>query len=96
VVLFLALALGIGYLGSRNDPTYAKPGDCLAGTSAQDLKTVDCTQPHGYVVVGVLQNQPESAMDNTFACAQFSSATNVYWQGPKNGNGVILCLAHTG
>lgn len=82
----------------------AEVGDCVAqATKAEDLKTVECSDPlAAYKVVAVVDGTrgQAQASDETHPCARFKEATTSLWDGepgeagPQPADmGKIYCLA---
>jgi hypothetical protein len=85
-----------GWWFSRKDAVNAKVGDCLAGTSpeelnAEALKIVPCTQTDaGFKVVERVENKTEAEAQGS--CTESTEDRWVYWSGEKNKAGTVLCL----
>jgi hypothetical protein len=96
LVVLAALAAG-GWWFSRKDAVNAQVGNCLAGTTPQELnpnnlKIVDCSQSDaGFKVVERIEGKTETEADSS--CAQSSEPRWVFWSGKSGQAGTVLCLA---
>jgi hypothetical protein len=98
-ILVVAAVVGLGGLAWKymtGAPETAKVGDCLAGNSEKDLKTVKCDDAKAqHKVVGKLEDKTEAEFDaasDTNPCTAFPTAESAFWEGKKGGKGYILCL----
>jgi hypothetical protein len=88
----------IGIVGRilSNDPDKAAVGDCMSGTTAENLKVVKCTDANAqYKVVGKVngKSQTEFNTNSREICGPFQGAESAFWKGERGGDGYILCLA---
>jgi hypothetical protein len=95
VVVIVVVVIGFVSRLLSHDPNTAKVGDCLSGTSAENLKTVKCTDAKAqYKVVGKVNGKSQSDFNAGSAdiCKPFPSAESAFWKGERGGKGYILCL----
>lgn len=95
VVVFAVIGLGgLAWKYLTGAPETAKVGDCMAGQTSNDLKTVKCDDASAeHKVVGKVEDQTEAqfqASDNP--CTAYPTAETFYWEGKKGGSGYVLCL----
>lgn len=101
IVVFVVIGIGgAAWAYLSNAPETARVGDCLAGTTADSLRTIDCTNPAAaHKVVGRIEDKTESeAATNDVAqlCSVHPAARSAYWEGRKGGKGYVLCLEPLG
>jgi len=95
-LIIVAVVAAGGWWFSRKDAQNAKVGDCLAGTSpeelnAEKLKIVPCTQSDaGFKVVERVENKTEAEAQGS--CTESTEDRWVYWSGEKGKAGTVLCL----
>ncbi|MCW2914917.1 MAG: hypothetical protein JWN52_2985 [Actinomycetia bacterium] len=94
----LAIVSGVGYgwkVFKGESPDLAKVGDCMAGTDANNLKVVKCTDAKAnYKVIGKVNDTTEIGFQmNRSICKPFQGAESAFWKGKKLGTGYVLCLA---
>jgi hypothetical protein len=97
-VVGLAVISGIGYgwkVFKGESPDLAKVGDCMAGTGADNLKVIKCTDAKAtYKVVGKVDGKSEVAFNTDRSiCQPFQGADSAFWKGKKGSTGYVLCLA---
>lgn len=86
VVFGVALWLGM------DEPANAKVGDCVSGTSTEELQIVECDSPEAeWKVVGRGEDKARTEMES--ACQAFQNAERAYWEGREGQQGLVLCLA---
>ena len=99
IVVLLVLVAGIGgaaWWFTRDSATNAQVGDCLAGTTPEELnadklKVVPCTQTDaGFKVVERIENKTETEANS--ACTESTEDRWVFWSGKKDSSGTVLCL----
>jgi hypothetical protein len=96
LVVLGALAAG-GWWFTRNDAINAQVGDCLAGTTPEELnadalKKVDCGQSDaGFKVVERIENKTEAEANSS--CTESTEDRWVFWSGEPGKSGTVLCLA---
>jgi hypothetical protein len=95
VVVFAVIGLGgLAWKYLTGAPETAKVGDCMAGQTSDELKTVKCDDASAeHKVVGKVEDQTEAQFqqaDNP--CTAYPTAETFYWEGKKGGNGYVLCL----
>lgn len=89
VVIVIVLVL------RQSDPDSAKVGDCMAGSSAENLKVVKCTDAKAqYKVVGKVENksQTDFSINSAGICKAYPTAESAFWKGERGGKGYVLCL----
>jgi hypothetical protein len=98
VTLVAIAAVGVGgWFFTRNDASNAQVGDCLAGTTPEELnadklKKVDCTAADaGFKVVERVENKTRAESDA--ACTESTEDRWVFWSGEQGKAGTVLCLA---
>ncbi|MGH3728104.1 MAG: LppU/SCO3897 family protein [Micromonosporaceae bacterium] len=95
VVIGLALAVvvfGVALYFAQSEPGNAKVGDCVSGTSAEELEIVECSAPEAESkVVGRVENKSEAQASTS--CTKFKDARQAFWQGKPGEKGLVLCLA---
>jgi hypothetical protein len=98
VSLVVLAALGVGgWWFTRNDAVNAQVGDCLAGTTPEELnadalKKVDCSASDaGFKVVERVENKTEAEANS--ACTESTEDRWVFWSGESGKSGTVLCLA---
>jgi hypothetical protein len=98
VILVILAALGVGaWFYTRNDAVNAQVGDCLAGTTPEELnasklKKVDCTASDaGFKVVERVENKTEAEANSS--CTESTEDRWVFWSGETGKSGTVLCLA---
>jgi hypothetical protein len=97
LAVLAAIAAG-GWWLSRDDAVKAEVGQCLAGTTpeqlnADDLKIVDCTASDaGFKVVQRVEGKTYAESNN--ACTD-EQTEFVFWSGKEGAAGTTLCLART-
>lgn len=101
IVVFVVIGIGgVAWARLSDAPETARIGDCLAGRTADSLRTIDCTNPAAaHKVVGRIEDRTEAevtANDVTQLCAAYPTARSVYWEGRKGGKGYLLCLEPLG
>jgi hypothetical protein len=93
-VLAIITVGGIAWKYINGDPATANVGSCLIEAEAEDMKTVDCTDPKAaHKVVGKIDGKTEAdfnASDNP--CSAYATAESALWGGEKGSKGYILCL----
>jgi hypothetical protein len=97
-VLVVLSAVGVGgwLYTTRNAAGSAQVGDCLAGTTpeqldASKLKKVDCTASDApFKVVERIPNKTESEANS--ACTESTEDRWVFWTGKTGQTGTVLCL----
>jgi hypothetical protein len=95
LVVVAVIAAG-GWWFTRKEAQNAKVGDCLAGTSPEELNAekltiVPCTQSDaGFKVVERVENKTEAQSQS--ACTESTEDRWVYWYGERGGSGTVLCL----
>ncbi len=80
---------------ATGDPDIANVGDCMSGTSADDLKVVKCTEAGAqYKIVGKVEDKTQSEFnsDSGSICKAFPTAESAFWKGEEGGKGYVLCL----
>jgi hypothetical protein len=96
LVVIGAIAAG-GWWFTRDNAVNAQVGDCLAGTTPEELnadklKKVDCTQSDaGFKVVERVENKTEAEANS--ACTESTEDRWVFWSGESGKSGTVLCLA---
>lgn len=71
-------------------------GDCLAGTTTSELdaarlRVTTCSSPDAqFQVVGAVWGRRESEAEAT--CEAFAESEYVFWSGPEDQVGTVLCL----
>ncbi|MFC6020027.1 hypothetical protein ACFP2T_28015 [Plantactinospora solaniradicis] len=80
-----------------DEPNQAEVGDCMAGQSASELRTVECTDAAAeWKVLGRLTGKTE-ADHNDAACAAYpETEASFYEDGRRFRKGFILCLGPAG
>jgi hypothetical protein len=96
-IAVIAIIAVIGFVSKfvTGDPDTAKVGDCMTGTTAQNLKVVKCTEPGvQYKVVGKVEDKSQSEFNISSAqiCKPFPNAESAFWKGESGGKGYVLCL----
>lgn len=100
VVVFGVLS-AVGWWMSRDEPANAAVGDCLAGTSGDDMKVISCDDSTAtYKVLGKEEEMTETEWDaaatNGTLCAAFPTwditTDGTFWQGEAGETGTVLCL----
>jgi hypothetical protein len=95
VVIAIVAVIGFASKFFTGDPDTAKAGDCMSGTSAQNLKVVKCTEAGAqYKVVGKVSDKSQSEFNSNSEsiCKPFPSAESAFWKGESGGKGYVLCL----
>ncbi|GAB3139553.1 hypothetical protein GCM10027290_08930 [Micromonospora sonneratiae] len=95
--VIVAVVIGVGGLAWKyftGAPETASVGDCLAGGSAEEMKTVKCDDATAeYKIVGKVENKTESEFrQSEDICSAFPTTESGYWEGKKGGTGYVLCL----
>jgi len=91
-IVAVVVALGVAIWLGMDEPARAKVGDCVSGTSAEELQIVECTSAEAeWKVVGRVEDKAQTEMST--ACQAFQSAEQAYWQGEPGKDGLVLCLA---
>jgi hypothetical protein len=93
----VAIIAVVGFVSKfvTGDPDTAKVGDCMSGTTADNLKVVKCTEAGAqYKVVGKVDDKSQSEFNtgSESICKPFSSAESAFWKGESGGKGYVLCL----
>jgi hypothetical protein len=96
-IAVIAVIAVIAFVGKfvTGDPDTAKAGDCMSGTTADNLKVVKCTEAGAqYKVVGKVseKSQSEFNTNSESICKPFPSAESAFWKGESGGKGYVLCL----
>ncbi|HEU5157250.1 MAG TPA: hypothetical protein VFU43_09645 [Streptosporangiaceae bacterium] len=96
-IAVIAVIAVIGFVSKfvTGDPDTAKVGDCMSGTSAQNLKVVKCTEAGAdYKVVGKVdgKSQTEFNVGSERICRPFAGTESAFWKGESGGKGYVLCL----
>jgi hypothetical protein len=81
---------------ATGDPDIAKVGDCMSGTTAENLKVVKCTEAGAqYKIVGKIDDKSQSDFNSNSGsiCKPFPSAESAFWKGESGGKGYVLCLS---
>jgi hypothetical protein len=98
VGLVIAAVVIVGvFVGKQltGDPDTAGVGDCMAGSSAENLKVVKCTDAKAqYKVVGKVENksQTDFSINSAGICKAYPTAESAFWKGERGGKGYVLCL----
>jgi hypothetical protein len=97
----VALVVQSGLPGSGT-ANKADVGDCLGGKSIDqsndnfqkaELDLVECADADAkYKVIGKVENKTQGEANNEEVCRPFTGAEVVYWEGPENKKGTVLCL----
>ncbi|WP_147456953.1 LppU/SCO3897 family protein [Micromonospora pisi] len=95
-MVLLAVAILVApfaiYLG-LDEPSQANVGECMAGQSVNDLRTVECTDPAAtWRVLDRLDDKTETDYDNGACGAHPDTAASFYQDGRRFRKGFILCL----
>jgi len=97
IILLVVAAIGVGgWLFTRKNAVNANVGDCLAGTTPQELnadnlKIVPCTQSDAHFkVVQKGDNKTEANAESACTTADYKW---VFWSGEPGKSGTVLCLA---
>jgi hypothetical protein len=97
VVLVVLAALGVGgWWFTRGDAVNAQVGDCLAGTTPEEmdaskLKKVECSASDApFKVVERVENKTEAEANS--ACTESTEDRWVFWSGETGKSGTVLCL----
>jgi hypothetical protein len=88
-----AIAFGARYV--TGDPDTAAVGDCLSGSSANEMKVVDCTDAGAqFKVLGKVEDksQTEASVGGERICQPYAGAERIFWKGEEGGKGYVLCL----
>jgi hypothetical protein len=95
VIVILVAPFAI-YFG-LDEPSQAEVGDCMAGASATDLRTVECTDAAAdWKVLGRLTGKTEADFTDA-ACAAFpATEVSFFEDGRRFSKGYILCLGPAG
>lgn len=96
-IAVIAVIAIIGFVGKflTGDPDTAKVGDCMSGSSAENLKVVKCTDAKAeFKVVGKVNDKSQSDFNTGSAeiCKPFPAAESAFWKGESGGKGYVLCL----
>jgi hypothetical protein len=78
------------------DPSTASVGECMSGSTADNLKVVGCTEAGAeYKVVGKVdgKTQSQANINGGEICKPYPTAETIFWQGEQGGKGYVLCLA---
>jgi hypothetical protein len=100
-VVVVLVVIGVGWFLSANSAGSAAVGECLKDTGGDSMEKVDCGTPEAaYRVVARIEDKKSSEAEA--ACAEFESATSIYWEGKKgrfqnaaDAKGAVLCLEPT-
>jgi hypothetical protein len=91
-IVVAVVVFGVAIWLGMDEPARAKVGDCVSGTSAEELQIVECASPQAeWKVVGRVEDKAQTEMSS--ACQAFQNAERAYWQGEQGKNGLVLCLA---
>jgi hypothetical protein len=97
VTLVVLAALGVGgWWFTRSDAVNAQVGDCLAGTTPEEmdaskLKKVECSASDApFKVVERVENKTEAEANS--ACTESTEDRWVFWSGETGKSGTVLCL----
>jgi hypothetical protein len=97
ITLVVLAALGVGgWWFTRKDAVNANVGDCLAGTTpeelnADNLKIVPCTQSDAHFKV--VQKGDNKTEANAESACTTDDYKWVFWSGEPGKSGTVLCLA---
>jgi hypothetical protein len=92
VVIAVVVAPFAIYAG-MDEPNQAKVGDCMAGQSKSDLRTVDCGDPAAqWKVLARLEGKTEADFNNDACSATAGTQASFYQDGRRLRKGFILCL----
>jgi hypothetical protein len=100
VVVVLA-AIGVGWFLSAGSAGSAAVGECLKDSGGDSMEKVECGTPEAaYRVVARIEDKKSNEAEA--ACAEFESATSIYWEGERRrfqsadeAKGAVLCLEPT-
>jgi hypothetical protein len=94
--LLLVMTVGIyaciRFGADKDERENAKVGDCLSGSSAQEVKVVDCgDQARQWRVVGLIKDVDRSKYEE--ACNRFPEADTAFFETTFSTDvGYVLCL----
>ncbi|GLW12534.1 hypothetical protein Misp01_76620 [Microtetraspora sp. NBRC 13810] len=94
-----AVVLGAGFVYSQmtGAPEIAEAGDCMAGSTAEEFKVVDCTDPAATITVAgrveAKTRQEWDADEEGAICSAFPDVDQTFWEGEEGKEGYVLCLA---
>ncbi|MET7402217.1 hypothetical protein ABZS66_52930 [Dactylosporangium sp. NPDC005572] len=90
----LVVAFAVLWFVNHNEPVKADAGDCLKGTTADEMEIVDCTSPDAvYTVLGRVEDRSETDAESIESvCSQWPEATHDYWRSQKDSKGIVICL----
>jgi len=94
-VVVVVLIIGFVSKFLTGDPDTAKVGDCMSGSSAENLKVVKCADAKAeFKVVGKVdgKSQTDFNVSSTQICKPFPNAESAFWKGERGGKGYVLCL----
>jgi hypothetical protein len=95
VVAFAVVSLGgLAWKYLTGAPSTANVGDCMAGQSKNDIRTVNCANPAATrKVVARLEGKTEADFNaTTDPCTVYPAADVAVWEGKSGAKGYILCL----
>lgn len=97
-IVVLLVVVAAGWYGSRTDPDNAEVGDCITGSTKDDLKVVDCADTATttkWKIVDRLGGQAESEFREKKTvgeiCTAAPNASRAIWIG-EGVFGYVLCL----